>query len=436
MTTTVERDIRLSSVVPLSSVSEPEFVRRIREQAADRFHSLGLPTTKLEEWKYTSLAPLARVDFRLDGRTRGRRDTHGSSLCGRALAELVFVNGRFAPDMCTNSEHPSVRVLPIAEAMKLENFERHFSRYADYAEHSMTALNTALMQDGAYVEIAPGMPVQGFIHLLFIGGGHDEPIMAHPRNLIVVGRNSQITVAETFVGSGTYFTNAVTEIVAGEGAVVDHYKFECESTDAFHVGTVQIHQERSSTVTARSIAIGGALVRNEVNAALAGEGAGLTLDGLFVVSGSQHVDNHTIIDHVKPHCDSLELYKGILDQSSRGIFDGTIIVRPDAQKTNSRQVNRNLLLSESAIIDSKPTLEILNDDVKCSHGSTIGQLDEEALFYLRARGIGEAQARSLLISAFASEIVDRMKVEPVREQIRRAIFRQMPGRLPDRRETP
>jgi Fe-S cluster assembly protein SufD len=199
---------------------------------------------------------------------------------------------------------------------------------------------------------------------------------------------------------------------------------------------VQIHQERSSTVTARSIAIGGALVRNEVNAALAGEGAGLTLDGLFVVSGSQHVDNHTVIDHVKPHCDSLELYKGILDQTSRGIFDGTIIVRPNAQKTNSRQVNRNLLLSESAIIDSKPTLEILNDDVKCSHGSTIGQLNEEALFYLRARGIGEAQARSLLISAFASEIVDRMKIEPVREQIRRAIFRQMPGRLPDRRETP
>jgi Fe-S cluster assembly protein SufD len=188
-------------------------------------------------------------------------------------------------------------------------------------------------------------------------------------------------------------------------------------------------------VTARSVAIGGAIVRSEVNVALAGEGASINLDGLFMLSGSQHVDNHTVIDHIRPHCDSLELYKGILDQSSRGVFDGTIIVRPDAQKTNSRQVNRNLILSENAIIDSKPTLEILNDDVKCSHGSTIGQIDEEALFYMRSRGIGDAQARNLLVYAFASEIVERMKIEPVREQIRRAMFRQMPGRLPDQRET-
>jgi Fe-S cluster assembly protein SufD len=199
---------------------------------------------------------------------------------------------------------------------------------------------------------------------------------------------------------------------------------------------VQVHQERSSNVTARSVAIGGAIVRSEVNVALDGEGASTTLDGLFVLSGSQHVDNHTLIDHIRPHCDSLELYKGILDQSSRGVFDGTIIVRPNAQKTNSRQVNRNLILSENAIIDSKPTLEILNDDVKCSHGSTIGQIDEEALFYMRSRGIGDAQARNLLVYAFASEIVERMKIEPVREQIRRAMFRQMPGRLPDRRERP
>jgi Fe-S cluster assembly protein SufD len=237
-------------------------------------------------------------------------------------------------------------------------------------------------------------------------------------------------VVETFVGNGKYFTNAVTEIVADEGSHVDHYKLESESLEGFHVGTVQIHQERSSSVTSRSVALGGALVRNEVNVALAGEGASLTLDGLFVLGDRQHVDNHTVIDHVMPHCDSLELYKGILDDQSRGIFDGTIIVRPDAQKTNSRQVNRNLLLSETAVIDSKPTLEIHNDDVKCSHGSTIGQIDEEALFYLRARGIGEKEARTLLIYAFASEIVDRMKVEPVKEQIRSAMFRRMPKGLP------
>ena len=186
-------------------------------------------------------------------------------------------------------------------------------------------------------------------------------------------------------------------------------------------------------MTSRNISIGGGLVRNEVNVALAGEGASLTLDGLFVLADNQHVDNHTVIDHVSPHCDSLELYKGILDDKSRGIFDGTIIVRPDAQKTNSRQVNRNLLLSESAIVDSKPTLEIHNDDVKCSHGSTIGQIDEEALFYLRARGLGHAEARNLLIYAFASEIVDRMKVEPVKDAIRGAMFQRIPKGLPERR---
>ena len=294
------------------------------------------------------------------------------------------------------------------------------------------ALNTAYAQDGALIVVPDGAVIEGFIHLLFIGEG--DGIWSHPRNLIVAGRNAQVTVVETYVGSGNYFTNAVTEIVAGDGAVVDHTKVECESLDAFHIGTVQIHQQRSSTVVARTVAVGGLLVRNETNVALAGEGASLTLDGLFVLSGRQHVDNQTVIDHVKPHCTSMELYKGILDQSARGIFDGRIIVRPDAVKTNSRQVNRNLLLSETAIVDSKPTLEIHNDDVKCSHGSTIGQLDEEALFYIRSRGIGLSEARSLLVHAFASEIVDRMKVEPVREQVRRVMFRHMPDRLPEGRE--
>ena len=189
-------------------------------------------------------------------------------------------------------------------------------------------------------------------------------------------------------------------------------------------------------MTSRIVSIGGALVRNEVNVALAGEGAGITLDGLFTMTGNQHVDNHTVIDHLRPHCDSMELYKGILDDSARGIFDGRIIVRPDAVKTNSRQINHNLLLSETAIVDSKPTLEIHNDDVKCNHGSTIGQLDEDAMFYLRARGIGEIDARNLLVYAFASEIVDRIKTDAVREQVRRALFAQMPGRLPEQRESP
>jgi Fe-S cluster assembly protein SufD len=400
----------------------------VREQAAQRFAQLGWPTPELEEWKFTNIAPIARVNWRDDDGTPPAQKTVAASLRQHAVAELVFHNGRFVD---ATGGAPGVELLPISEAAAHPMFERHYARFADYQRHALTALNTAHAQDGAFIVVRDGAIVEGFIHLLFIGSGNE--IWSHPRNLIVVGRGAQVAIVETFVGTGHYFTNAVTEIVAGESAVVDHYRIERESVDAFHVGTVQIHQQRSSNVTSRYVALGGGIVRNEVNIALAGEGASLTLDGLFLLGDSQHVDNHTVIDHVSPHCDSLELYKGILDGKSRGVFDGTIIVRPDAQKTNSRQVNRNLLLSESAIIDSKPTLEIHNDDVKCSHGSTIGQLDEEALFYLRARGISEPDAQKLLVYAFASEVVDRMKIDVVKEQIRGAMFQRIPKGLPERR---
>jgi Fe-S cluster assembly protein SufD len=372
----------------------------IREQAAQRFAQLGWPSTKLEEWKYTNVAPIARVNWRFDDRAA-------------PFTPNVFVNGRGASNA---TSHPL------------------FARYADYMRHAFVALNTAHAQDGALIVVPDGEVVEGFLHLHFNGEG--DGIWSHPRNLIVAGRNAQVTVVETYSGHGSYFTNAVTEIVAGEGAVVDHTRLQCESRDAFHVSTVQIHQERSSSVIARSISFGSALARLETNVALKGEGASLTLDGLFVLGGRQHVDNQTLIDHARPHCDSMELYKGILDDGARGIFDGRIIVRPDAVKTNSRQVNHNLLLSETAIVDSKPTLEIHNDDVKCNHGSTIGQLDEDAMFYLRARGIGESDARNLLVYAFASEIVDRIKAAPVREEVRRALFAHMPDRVPDRRGEP
>jgi Fe-S cluster assembly protein SufD len=302
---------------------------------------------------------------------------------------------------------------------------------ADWERNALVALNTAHTQDGARIEIAPNAIVDGFLHLLFIGNG--DGIWSHPRNVLVVGSNAQVTIVETYVGTGDYFTNAVTELVAGDGAVVDHYRVQCEAPGAFHVGNVYVHEGRAANVTSRSIAIGAALARHETHVTLAGPGASIALDGLFAGTGTQHLDNHTVIDHAEPHCESHELYKGVLDQHARGVFDGRIIVRPGAAKTVSRQENRNLLLSESAIVDSKPTLEIHNDDVKCNHGSTIGQLSEEALFYLRSRGISEEEARGLLVFAFASEIVDRMKLEPVRERVRRALFQQMPERLPERR---
>jgi Fe-S cluster assembly protein SufD len=400
-------------------------LQAIREDAAERFRLLGWPSARAEEWRTTNLAPVSRVPWK-SAPPAVAFTGHDLTLSNSgAAAELVFVNGML---VSAKGAPGGVAVTNIRDAEGNE----HLAKYADWQGHAMTALNTAEFRDGAFIGVRDGVVVDGFIHLLFLGEG--DAVWSHPRNLIVVGRNSQLTIVETYAGRGRYFTNAVTELVAGEGAVVDHYKIETESIEAFHVGTLQIHQERSASVTSRTISTGGALVRNEINAALAGEGASLTLDGLFVGAGTQHIDNHTVIDHLKPHCDSLELYKGILDEQARGIFDGTIIVREGAQKTISRQTNKNLLLSETAIVDSKPTLVIHNDDVKCNHGSTIGQLDEQSLFYLRARGIGEEEARNLLIYAFASELVDRMKVEPVRERIRRAMFEQLPGRMPDRRE--
>jgi len=383
----------------------------IRERASEAFAKLGWPTPRVEEWRYTNLAPLQRVSWKTDDDTQPTESD--ASMAGRAAHEWIFVSGRqvSGADAYATSQEPG--------------------RWADVERNALVALNTMHMQDGARIEIPANEVVDGFLHLLFIGSG--DGIWSHPRNLVVVGRNAQVTIVETYVGTGKYFTNAVTEIVAGDGAVVDHYRIECESLEAYHVGNVFIHEERAANVTSRSIVIGAALARSETHVALAGEGASIALDGLFAGTGTQHLDNRTVIDHIKPHCESLELYKGVLDQHARGVFDGRIIVRPDAQKTVSRQENRNLLLSESAIVDSKPTLEIHNDDVKCNHGSTIGQIEQEPLFYLRSRGIGEDEARSLLIYAFASEIVDRMKIEPVREQIRRSLFQLMPERLPERR---
>ena len=390
-------------------------VTTVREEAAERFEQLGWPTPRLEEWRYTNLAALQKVQWRADESRDAFEST--SSLAGKAALELVFVNGRLV------QRTGDVKFAQAGDA-----------HIADWERNAMVALNAANMQDGARIEIPAGVIAEGFIHLLFLGRG--DGIWSHPRNVIVAGSNAQVKVVETYVGSGTYFTNAVTEIVAGEGAVVDHYRVECESPEAFHVGNVFVRQERSSNVTSRNILIGGLLSRVETHVSLAGEGASITLDGLFTGTGRQHLDSRTVIDHVKPHCESFEMYKGVLDQSARGVFDGKIIVRPDAQKTVSRQVNRNLLLSETAVVDSKPTLEIHNDDVKCNHGSTIGQIEQEPLFYLRSRGIGEVEARSLLVHAFASEIVDRMTIEPVREQIRRALFQAMPDRMPERRGEP
>jgi Fe-S cluster assembly protein SufD len=278
------------------------------------------------------------------------------------------------------------------------------------------------LDDGAFVRIARGTVVEQPIHLVFTTLAGAETPVVHPRILVIAGAQSQCRIVESYAGlRGVYFTNAVTEIVAGEGAVVDHYKVQQEGREAYHVATAQAQVGRSANFSSHSISLGGALVRNDANAVLS-EGSHATLNGLYMVNGSQHVDNHTAIDHAKPHGTSHELYKGILDGKSTAVFNGKIFVRKDAQKTDSKQTNKNLVLSDDAVINTKPELQILADDVRCTHGATIGQLDAESMFYLQSRGIGQREARELLIFAFARDVVDRVQVEPLRNTLESALY--------------
>ena len=298
-----------------------------------------------------------------------------------------------------------------------------------YQHQAFVALNTAFLEDGAFIEIPRGVTAAAPIYILFVSTA-DEPNASHPRSLILVGDNSQASIIEDYVslGEATCFTNAVTEIIAGENSVVEHYKLQAENEQAFHISTVQVRQARSSSFTSHSISFGGSLARNDVNVALAGSGAECTLNGLYMTSNKQHVDNHTVVDHLKPHCNSRELYKGILDDRSSAVFNGSVIVRKDAQKTDARQSNKNLLLSEGATINSKPQLEINADDVKCAHGTSIGHLDEDSIYYLRSRGIGLNEARTVLTYGFANDVLNRMKVDAVRVRLECALLARLSGR--------
>jgi Fe-S cluster assembly protein SufD len=270
--------------------------------------------------------------------------------------------------------------------------------------------------------------VDGWIHLLFLATGQSPDVMAHPRVLVVAGENSHVRILESYVGprSGRYFTNAVTDIRVGPSAIVDHYKLQRESPEAFHVAGTYVKADRGATFSSHSLSFGGALVRNDITATLGGEGIDCTLNGLYTADAERLIDNHTTIDHAMPHCGSHEIYKGILGGHARAVFNGKIIVRPDAQKTDAKQTNKALLLSDDAQINTKPQLEIFANDVKCTHGAAIGQLDEDAIFYLRARGLGEQEARTLLIHAFAGDILNRVKLDTLRADLERILVDELP----------
>ncbi len=432
-----DTDPYLSSFAQLQKELEgkqPPWLQQIRKAAISRFSDLGFPTSRQEEWKYTEVAPIRRTAFKpaayeLNGLTTERLT--GLTFCNLQCPRLVFLNGHYSAELSSLKGLPkTVQVQSLAEVLKQnpDLVKPHLTQHARYEDHPFVALNTALIQDGALVHVAKGEVIQEPIHLLFLSTAAEEAVAVHPRNLILVDSNSQVTIVESYIGlhQGVYFTNSVTEIVAAENTVVDHYKLHQESKKAFHIATLQVYQDRSSSVRTFNVTLGGVLTRNEVNVVLDGEGAECNLDGLYLISGTQHVDNHTRLVHAKPHCDSREMYKGILDEKATGVFHGRIVVRPGAQKTDSKQTNNNLLLSDEALINTKPQLEIYANDVKCTHGATIGQLDPDALFYLRSRGIDQTTARSLLIYAFASQVVNRIKVDLVRTELDEYLFSWLP----------
>jgi len=401
-------------------------VHGIRSRAFEKFMELGFPGPKHEEWRFTNVAPIAKSKFMpvasLAVPKISPAEVEKFTFGGLHCTRLVFVNGRYAPELSSLASLPegtTVGSLAEALASQPDIVRTHLSRHATYDENTFTALNTAFMQDGAFVHVPDGKVVEDPIHVLFISSGSGDAFVVHPRNLIIAGNGSQVSLVESYVanGAGAYFTNAVTEFVLGEQAIVEHDKFQDEAAGAFHIGTIHVHQKRKSNYTSNSIALGGSLVRNNITVVLDDEWCEATLNGLSLATGDQLIDNHTTIDHAKPNCQSHELYKAILTDKSRGVFNGKIFVRKDAQKTDAKQTNKTLLLSDGATIDTKPQLEIFADDVKCTHGATVGQLDEEQLFYLRARGIGEDQARDILTFAFASDVIQRVHVEPLRDQL-------------------
>ena len=406
------------------------WLRKLRSGAFARFAEVGFPTSRDEDWRFTNVSPVSQGQFQLSG--DGVDSVSAAQLKPfefPGALRLVFVNGHFAPGLSHTSAQPGIQVASLASVLQ-ENpsrVEPYLGRYLDTRRDAFCALNTAFLADGALVRIPKSTVAEQAIHLLFLASAGQPPTITHPRNLIVVEAGSEAAIIEDYVSlqDTPGLCNSATELIAEKGANVSHYLIEREHAGAFNFSTLRIQQARNANVASHSILIGGALVRNNVHPVLAGEGAECLINGLFIGRGTQHLDNYMLVEHASPHCSSRQFYNGILDGRAHGVFHGRIVVRKDAQKTDAKQTNRNLLLSDEAQIDTKPQLEIFADDVKCTHGATIGQIEEKALFYLRSRGLDEASARQLLLLAFASECLDRMKENGVRENIERLIHKHI-----------
>jgi len=413
---------------------ELAWMRAARKAGISHFVELGFPTLQDEDWRFTNVAPIANMPFKpvferaQDGLTA--KALGQFTLAGLPGIKLVFVNGHFAPELSPTATLPEgAQVMSLAAALASDTalVEEHLFRHARADASAFTALNTAFFQDGAFIYVPAGETMPQPIQLLYVSTAKDDGATAHSRNLIVAEKGSQVTVIESFasLSDASYVTNSVTELVAAENAIVEHLKFQDESQRAFHIATVAACFGHASKVVTHSIALGAKLSRTNIYATLAGAGLECILNGLYVTRGDQLADHYMVVEHAQPHCASHEYFNGILADKSKGVFHGRILVRPGAQKTDAKQTNKNLLLSDDATVDTKPQLEIYADDVKCTHGATIGQLNDESIFYMRARGIGLETARRMLIHAFAGEIIDRVRCEPVREELDKLVWERL-----------
>ncbi len=421
-----DRLLSLQEVFAASAAGGPAWLARLRDEGRDRFRERGLPHTKLEEWRYTNLAPLADAALALPGAEEqavGREELETLAFPVFACSLHVFVDGRYHPGLSALGARSDVHVESLAALREGDAgpLEARLGGLVDTKAHPLAALNTAFLDDGAVLVAPRGSRHEEPLHVVFLSTGSGR--LSSPRLLIVAEEGSRVQLIQDFVslGSAGGFTNAAAEVFVGANASVDLVTLQREGGGSLHTAFTAARLERDARFGSHLATLDGRLVRNDLEVTLAGEGSDATLNGLFVGSGERVVDNHTLVDHAVPHGTSRELYKGILGGASRGVFRGRVVVRPDAQKTSAEQSNPNLLLADSAEIDTKPQLEIYADDVKCSHGSTVGQLEEDALFYLRARGIGESEARDLLTRGFAHEILEAMPVEALREGLDEAL---------------
>jgi Fe-S cluster assembly protein SufD len=412
----------------------PDWLQSLRHEARTQSVELGFPTTAHEEWRFTNMAPLRQWPLHA-AEPAARRITRAdieSFLLARDGCCLVFVDGQFRTDLSTlPGHHAPLRAGSLRSEWESDRreLEKYLARQAHCDTNFFTALNTAYFQDGAFVSVPANAVVEQPVQLLYLAASERPGAAVHARNLIIAHTGSSVRVIETYASltEAPHLTNAVTELALGPQARVEHCRLQNENERAFHVANVQAAQSRNSHWLSHSIATGARLARNQIQTLFTGEGGEAILSGLFLARGEQLIDHHTVVDHAQPRCESHEFYYGILAGRAHGVFNGKIFVRQDAQKTNAKQTNRNLVLSEHALINTKPQLEIFADDVKCTHGATVGQLNEEALFYLQSRGIGAEMARRMLVRAFANDAVERITLAPVRAHLEKLLTERFEG---------